>query len=100
MNAYYPEKDEPEMTRKPTPRPTADADVDQLADEAEHGYNVEQILARRRGGRPPRGAAAGTVESVRLDPDLKCDLLLRAARDRTSVSDIIRRAIGEYLHAG
>jgi hypothetical protein len=47
-----------------------------------------------------RGAAAGTVESVRLDPDLKRDLLLRAARDNASVSDVIRRAIGEYLRAG
>jgi len=54
---------------------------------------------RRRDRRPPRGRAAGTVESVRLDPDLKRDLLLRAARDHTSVSDVIRRAIGEYLHA-
>lgn len=87
------------MTRKPNPEPATDAEVDQLAGEAERGYDVEQILARRRGGRPPRGAAAGTVESVRLDPDLKRDLLLRAARDHTSVSDIIRRAIGEYLHA-
>jgi hypothetical protein len=45
------------------------------------------------------GPAAGTVESIRLDPDLKRDLLLRAAHDHASVSDIIRRAIGEYLHA-
>jgi len=95
---YYPEGDD-QMTRKPNPEPGTDAEVDQLAGEAERGYDVEQILARRRGGRPPRGAAAGTVESVRLDPDLKRDLLLRAARDHTSVSDIIRRAIGEYLHA-
>jgi hypothetical protein len=36
---------------------------------------------------------------VRIDPDLKRDLLLRAARDHTSVSDVIRRAIGEYLRA-
>jgi predicted HicB family RNase H-like nuclease len=100
IDTYYPEGDEPKMTPKPKPRPPTDAEVDQLADEAERGYDVEQILARRRGGRPPRGAAAGTVESVRLDPDLKRELLLRAARDHTSVSDIIRRAIGEYLHAG
>jgi hypothetical protein len=87
------------MLRKPNPEPATDAEIDQIAGEAERGYDVEQILARRRGGRPPRGAAAGTVESVRLDPDLKRDLLLRAARDHTSVSDINRRTIGEYLHA-
>jgi hypothetical protein len=57
-----------------------DVDVDQLADEAERGYDIDQILARRRGGRPPRAAAAGTVESVRLDADLKRDLLRRRAR--------------------
>jgi Ribbon-helix-helix protein, copG family len=88
------------MTQKPKPRPMTEPDADRLADEAERGYDVEQILTRRRGGRPPRGAAPGTVESVRLDPDLKRDLLRRAARDHTSVSDVIRRAIGEYLHAG
>jgi hypothetical protein len=75
------------------------AEVDQLADEAVRGYDVAQILGRRRGGHPPRGAAVGTVESVRLDPDLKHDQLLRAAHDHTSVLDIIRRAIGEYLLA-
>lgn len=88
------------MIRKPTPSSTTtDARLDDFADEAERGYDVEQVLARRGGGRPPRGAAAATVESVRLDPDLKRELLLRAARDRTSVSDVIRRAIGEYLRA-
>ncbi len=85
------------MTTKPKAMPTP-AEVEQLADEAERGYDVDKI-PRRRAGRPPRGAAAGTVESVRLDPDLKRDLLLRAARDHTSVSEVIRRGLDEYLHA-
>lgn len=97
--AYYPEGDERTMTRKQNQDRATNTDVDRLAEEAKRGYDVEQILDRRRGGRPPRGSVAGTVESVRLDPDLKRDLLLRAARDHTSVSDVIRRAIGEYLHA-
>jgi ribbon-helix-helix CopG family protein len=79
--------------------PVTDADVDTMADEAERGYDVDQILRQRRGGRPTLGSAASTVESVRLDPELKRDLLLRAARDHTSVSEIIRRAIGDYLRA-
>lgn len=87
------------MTQNSNSGACNDAALEVLADEAEHGYDVEQILTHRRGGRPPRGAAAGTVESVRLDPDLKRELLLRAARDHTSVSDVIRRAIGRYLHA-
>ena len=76
-----------------------DAQVEALVAEAEHGYDVEEILRRRRGGRPALGSAAASVESVRLDPELKRELLLRAARDHTSVSEVIRRALGEYLHA-
>jgi len=45
------------------------------------------------------GSAASSVESVRLDPELKRDLLLRAAEEQTSVSEVIRRAIGQYLRA-
>jgi predicted HicB family RNase H-like nuclease len=76
-----------------------EADVEALADEAERGYDVAEVLQRRRGGRPPLGSGVATVESVRLDPQLKRDLLLRAARDHTSVSEVIRRALGEYLRA-
>lgn len=43
------------------------------------------------------GSVAARVESVRLDLELKRDLLLRAARDRISVSEVIRRALGEHL---
>ena len=83
----------------PDGAPITEADIEALADEAEHGYDVDQILRRRRGGRPTLGSAASTVESVRLDPELKRDLLLRAAQDHTSVSEVIRRAIGDYLRA-
>lgn len=83
---------------KPEPAPAPD-EVDTHVAEAEHGYDVDQIL-RRRGGRPALGSSAASVESVRLDPELKRDLLLRAAEDNTSVSDVIRRAIGVYLQAG
>ena len=62
-------------------------------------YDVDTLLRRRRGGRPPLGSAAATVESVRLDPELKRALLLRAAQEHVSVSEVIRRAIGEYLQA-
>jgi Ribbon-helix-helix protein, copG family len=79
--------------------PITDELVEALADEAERGYDVENILRRRRGGRPPMGAAASTVESVRLDPELKRDLLRRAAEEHITVSEAIRRAIGQYLQA-
>jgi hypothetical protein len=80
--------------------PIDDDMVDAMADKAEQGYEVEEIVGRRRGGRPPKGSAASSVESVRLDPELKRDLLLRASQEGTSVSEVIRRAIGQYLRAG
>ena len=48
--------------------PITDDLVAELAEKAEAGYDVDEIL-RRRGGRPPLGSAPSTVESVRLDPN-------------------------------
>ena len=79
--------------------PVTDADVEAMADEAERGYDLTAIMRRRQGGRPPLGSAAASVESVRLDPELKRALLIRAANEHVSVSELIRRAIGEYLRA-
>jgi len=79
--------------------PITDEMVEAMADDAERGYDVEEIL-RRRGGRPPMGSAASSVESVRLTPELKRDLLLKAADENISVSEAIRRALGQYLRAG
>lgn len=72
--------------------------VEAMADEAEAGYDVDQII-RRRGGRPAMGAAPASVESVRLDPELKRELILRSAEEHISVSESIRRAVRQYLHA-
>ena len=79
--------------------PITEADAGVMAGEAEQGYDVDTLLRRRRGGRPPLGSAAASVESVRLDPELKHALLTRAAQEHVSVSELIRRAIGEYLRA-
>lgn len=81
----------------PDEAPITDAEIEALADEAEHGCDADQILRRRRGGRPTLGSAALIVESVPPEPEPKQDLLLRAARDHASVSEVIRRAIGDYL---
>lgn len=40
------------------------------------------------------GSAASSVEAGRLTPELKRDLLLRAAEEKISVSEAIRRAPG------
>ena len=73
--------------------------VKELADKAEAGYDVDETL-RRRGGRPPIGTAAASVESVRLDPELRQALAQRAERDHETPSSVIRKALRKYLQLG
>jgi len=76
--------------------PITDELVAELAEKAEAGYDVDEML-RRRGGRPPIGSAASSVESVRLDPELREALARRARRDRETTSSVIRKALRKYL---
>ena len=77
--------------------------VERLAEEAERGFDAgqvdaEQVIGRRRSpGRPPLGEAAKSVESVRLDPSMRVEVAEPAVRDGVSVSEVIRKALGEYL---
>jgi hypothetical protein len=77
-------------------KPITDELVAKLSKEAEAGFDVDEII-RRRGGRPPMGAAAASVESVRLDPDLRQALTERARRDHETASSVIRKALRRYL---
>lgn len=80
--------------------PIDDELVDELANEAEHGYDVDEIVARRgRRGRPPLSTAPSTVESVRLDPELKERLAQRARDEGVPVSEVIRDALRHHLEA-
>lgn len=80
--------------------PIDDDLIEQLADDAETGHDVDEILARRgTRGRPPLGSAPSTVESVRLDPELKQRLTQRAADDGVPVSEVIRQALRHHLEA-
>jgi hypothetical protein len=63
----------------------------ELAEEAEAGYDVEETL-RRRPGRPALGSAPASVESVRLQPELRDALAKRARRDDETTSSVIRKA--------
>ncbi|ADB50834.1 ribbon-helix-helix domain-containing protein [Conexibacter woesei] len=81
-------------------QPVTDADVQRLAKEAENGYDVDAVIARRgKRGRPALGSAPSSVESVRLDPELRDQLAERARVDGTTPSEVIRQALRDYLHA-
>jgi hypothetical protein len=78
--------------------PITDDLVDELRGKAEAGYDVDEMV-RRRGGRPPLGSGPATVESVRLEPELRDALIERARRDDETPSAVIRKALREYLGA-
>jgi predicted DNA-binding protein len=80
--------------------PITDELIEQYADEAERGYDVDQLIARRgTRGRPRLGSGPSSVESVRLDPEMK-ELLVRRAEDEGKpVSEVIREALRDHLKA-
>jgi hypothetical protein len=79
--------------------PITDELIEKLSKEAEAGYDVDEILRRRR-GRPPIGSGPAKVESVRLDPELRQALSMRAERDHEATSTVIRKALRQYLKVG
>ena len=64
------------------------------------GKPITDETLRRRGGHPPIGSAAASVESVRLDPELRHTLTQRAERDHETTSSVIRKALRKYLQVG
>jgi hypothetical protein len=81
-------------------KPITDELIEELVDEAEAGYDVDKLVARRgRRGRPSLGAGPSAIESVRLDPELKERLVQRAERDGLAVSEVIREALRHHLEA-
>lgn len=86
----------PETYTTKTGRILTDADIEAMADEAERGYDVEELKRRKR-GRPLLGSGPAEVVPVRLEPDLKRAVERRANQDETSVSDIIREALRRFL---
>ncbi len=74
--------------------------IESLADEAERGFKPDQLTDKPRGrGRPPLGASAKRVESVRLDPALRDEAVRRATAEGVSVSEVIRRALRAYMQS-
>lgn len=64
------------------------------ADEAERGYDVEQL---RKRDRKPIGDGPQRVVPVRFDEALLAALTERAERDHISRSEAIRAAIRSYV---
>ena len=79
-------------------KPVTEDDIDAMVREAEGGYDVDEIIARRR-GRPPMGSGPADVVPVRLDPELREAVEARAERDDATTSDVIRNALRQYLRS-
>lgn len=69
--------------------------IQQWADQAEAGYDVEELKHRGR-GRPGRGAEPMQVVAVRLTADELAALDDVAEREHISRSEAIRRALADF----
>ncbi|WP_454296341.1 ribbon-helix-helix domain-containing protein [Salana multivorans] len=74
--------------------PVSETQIEVWANEAEHGYPVEQL---RRRGRPAKGAGAAGVVPVRMDAVLLEALDEFAASHAVSRSEAIRDAVRRYI---
>lgn len=72
-----------------------DKQIQQWADEAEAGYDVEELKRRGR-GRPGRGAEPMQVVAVRLTAEEVAALDAAAEREHLSRSEAIRRALVHF----
>lgn len=72
-----------------------DEQIQKWADEAEAGYDAEELKRRGR-GRPGRGAEPTQVIAVRLTTEEIAALDAYAAREHLSRSEAIRRALAGY----
>ena len=79
-------------------RRVSDKQIQVWADEAEAGYDLQQ-LPRPTPGRPPVGRGPGTVVTVRLDEELLAALLKRAADEGiANRSEAVRAAVKQWAH--
>lgn len=75
-------------------RPVTEQDIEDWADEAERGYDVERL---RKRGRKPLGDGPAQVVPVRIDETLLSALTKRADLHHVSRSELIREAIRAYV---
>jgi predicted HicB family RNase H-like nuclease len=75
------------------------ADIDALADElANADYDLDAVKARPV-GRPRMGSAPAISTQIRLDPEMRAALDQAARQADVSVSEVVRRALRQYLEA-
>ena len=74
--------------------PVTEEQIQTWADEAERGYEVEQLHRR---GRKPIGDGPAQVVPVRLDDTMLAAVDERAERDHVTRSEAIRAAIRAYV---
>ena len=79
-------------------RRVSDEQIQAWADEAEAGYDLQQ-LPRPSPGRSLVGRGPGTVVTVRLDEELLAALLKRAADEGiTNRSEAVRAVVKQWAH--
>lgn len=74
--------------------PVGQETLQQWADEAEEGYDVEQL---RKRGRKPLGDGPARVVPVRLDELLLSAVDNRAETEHVTRSEVIRAALRAYV---
>lgn len=84
------------MERKLHGQPVSETEIDQWVEEAEAGYDVEDLKARM--GRPARGATASQVVPVRLTTDELAAVMERAEREHLNRSEAFRAALSSWAH--
>jgi len=72
-------------------REVSDAEVQAWADEAEAGYDVDEL--QKRWGRPPRAEQASQVVATRFSDGELAELMARAEREGMDRSAAIRAAV-------
>jgi hypothetical protein len=81
-------------------RPITDVEIKRYVDEAEAGYDVDELIERRGARELPRPDVEQIAfDAIMLDPVLRDELVARASADGTTTSEVIREALRRYLRA-
>ena len=89
---------ESKIYRTKSGRVLDDNDLESISSEVESAIYDVEVLETRQRGRPTMGSGPADVVPVRLDPELREALQARANAENTTTSDVIRRALKDFLH--